>query len=512
MIRSKFFVIKRWKMKNNKLFNSIVIAGLLATFATGCSKILDKQPVTSAVTPTDTSGSITATDAENLTAGLYTYYRGYDLMEFSIFDRITNGDAIADNAYAGGDNAANITLDNFTANSLNSNMNRDWNYAYQLIGRVNINLPQIEESTDPALTSTRKNEMLGEARFLRAYTYFDLVRLFGEVPIILEAPDLSTSETLLNSTFVPRSSVDSVYMAILNDLWFALTNVRDVGATTSKLIITEGVVNAALAKVYASMPTPNWDSVLYYSDQVIPNYSLLPDYSHLWDNQHENNSEAIWALTYEGYSGTDGIGNWIPSIHVGGSAGNYEGGGWKKFNLPSNSLVELFNSEGDSIRLNNSITFLDISGQFTDPNWPSTRYPFLTKYNDPAEGRNDFYMIRLPDIMLLKAEALVQKGDIPGALDIVNTIRARVKLEPKTAATAEEANDIIADERRMELAFEGHRWFDLLRTGKALEVMNAETGGSGNNLNYNVQPHRLLMPVPQNQIDLNPRLTQNPGY
>ena len=73
-------------------------------------------------------------------------------------------------------------------------------------------------------------------------------------------------------------------------------------------------------------------------------------------------------------------------------------------------------------------------------------------------------------------------------------------------------NQIIADERRMELAFEGHRWFDLLRTGKAIEVMNAQTGGSGNNLNYNLEPHRLLMPVPQNQIDLNPRLTQNPGY
>ena len=499
-------------MKNDKIINLVLIAGCLVFAASGCSKVLDKQPITSAVTPNDTSATISASDAENLTSGLYTYYRGYDLMEFSIFDRITNGDAIADNAYAGGDNAANITLDNFTANSLNSNMNRDWNYGYQLIGRVNINLPQIEKSVDPALTITRKNEMLGEARFLRAYTYFDLVRLFGEVPIILQAPNLSTSETLLNSTLVPRSSVDSVYMAILNDLWFAKTNVMDVGGSPSKLIITKGVVNAALTKVYASMPTPNWDSVLYYADQVIPNYSLLPEYSQLWDNAHKNNSESIWELTYEGYGGSDGVGNWIPSIHVGGSAGNYEGGGWKKFNLPSNSLVDLFNSEGDSIRLNNSITFLDITGQFTDPNWPSDHYPFLTKYNDPAEGLNDFYMIRLPDIMLLKAEALVQKGDLEGALGLVNQVRARVHLDPKEGSTADEVNQIIADERRMELAFEGHRWFDLVRTGKAIEVMNAQTGGSGNNLNYNLEPFRTLMPVPQNQIDLNPRLTQNPGY
>src|SRR4029079_15392125 len=155
---------------------------------------------------------------------------------------------------------------------------------------------------------------------------------------------------------------------------------------------------------------------------------------------------------------------------------------------------------------------LDITGQFTDPNWPSNHYAFLTKFNDPAEGLNDFYVIRLPDIMLLEAEALVQANDLPGALALVNTIRARVNLAPKTGTSADEVNKIIADERRMELAFEGHRWFDLVRTGKAIEVMNAQTGGSGNPLNYDVQPFRLLMPVPQNQIDLNPRLDHNPGY
>jgi len=240
---------------------------------------------------------------------------------------------------------------------------------------------------------------------------------------------------------------------------------------------------------------------------------LLPQFSELWDNAHKNNSEAIWELTYgDGYSSPDGIGDWIPSIHVGGSIGNYEGGGWKKFNLPTNDLINLWQSEGDNIRLNNSVTFLDITGQFSDPNWPSNHYPFLTKFNDPANGLNDFYVLRLPDIMLLKAEALVKANDLNGALAIVNEIRARVSLGPKSGGSADEVDKIIADERRMELAFEGHRWFDLVRTGKAIEVMNAEKGGSGNNLNYNVQPFRLIMPVPQNQIDLNPRLDQNPGY
>ena len=499
-------------MKYNKKVYGLVAAIIVALIFQGCSKILDKKPVTQVITPGSSSASISATDAENLTQGLYTAYRGYDHMEWSVFDQIVNGDVLSDNCYAGGDNLAEITLDNFTFNSLNSNLNRDWSGAYGMIGTINIALPQIQNCTDPGLSATRKNEMLGEARFLRAFNYFELVQLFGKLPIVLNPPDLSNAETLLNSTLIPRSSVDSVYLTILNDLWFAKNNVMEVGGNPSKVIVTKGVVNATLAKVYATMPVPNWDSVSYYCDLVIPKYSLLPQFSQLWDNAHKDNDEAIWALTYFGYGGPDGIGNWIPSIQVGGSIGNYEGGGWKKFHIPTNDLVNLWNSEGDSIRLNNSVTFLDITGQFTDPNWPSNHYAFLTKFNDPAEGLNDFYVIRLPDIMLLKAEALVQANDLPGALALVNTIRARVNLAPKTGTTADEVNKIIADERRMELAFEGHRWFDLVRTGKAIEVMSAQTGGSGNPLNYDVQPFRLLMPVPQNQIDLNTRLDQNPGY
>ena len=110
------------------------------------------------------------------------------------------------------------------------------------------------------------------------------------------------------------------------------------------------------------------------------------------------------------------------------------------------------------------------------------------------------------------AEALVKKSDINGAMDLVNQVRARVSLDPKTAADATTAENIIANERRLELAFEGHRWYDLVRTGKAVEVMNAQKDGAGNNLNYNIQPFRLIMPIPQPQIDLNPLLTQNPNY
>ncbi|GGH68298.1 hypothetical protein HNQ91_001481 [Filimonas zeae] len=488
---------------------------LLVWGATGCSKVLDQQPVTSIVAY-DTAASISAGEAEKLISGMYLFYKGYDIMEWSVLDRITNGDAIADNAYAGGDNTANIMLDNFTANSLNNNLNRDWGYAYKMIGRVNIIIPQIEKCTDPALTPARKNQMLSEARFLRAYCYFDLVRLFGGVPLLLKAPDLTSSESLLNSTIVARASVDSVYGSILKDLWFAKDNAMETGNAATKFLITKGTANAALTQVYAHMPTPNWDSVSYYADRVIPQYNLVTNYTFLWDNSHKNNSEAIWELNYFGYAGPDAIGNWIPSNLVGGSIGNYQGGGWKKFNIPSNDLVSQFRTEGDSVRLHTSIKFLNITGQYSDPNWPASDYPFIVKYNDPGSGINDVYIMRLPDIMLLKAEALVKANNLSGAMALVNQVRTRVGLGNKSAATAAEAEMAIAVERRLELAFEGYRWNDLVRTGKAIEVMNAQKGGIVNGvqnpLNYNVQPFRLIMPVPQAQMDLNPALVQSPGY
>src|SRR6185295_10799367 len=173
-------------MKSKIFSHGSLILMLAVMMMCGCSKLLDKQPITQIVQSSDTT-TITATDAENLIAGAYTSYKGYDFgLEFNVFDRIVNGDVVADNAYAGGDNTANITLDLFTTNSLNGNMDRDWRDAFGIIGRINITIDQVKKCGDPALTAERKNAIIGEASFMRAYTYFDLVRLFGRVPLILQ--------------------------------------------------------------------------------------------------------------------------------------------------------------------------------------------------------------------------------------------------------------------------------------------------------------------------------------
>jgi hypothetical protein len=150
---------------------------------------------------------------------------------------------------------------------------------------------------------------------------------------------------------------------------------------------------------------------------------------------------------------------------------------------------------------------------WNDPYWKNPgHYPILSKYNDPNNGTNDFYAIRLADILLLRAEAYNHSNDISHAADLVNEVRKRVGLPNTTAATQSDMAASIATERRLELAFEGQRRFDLIRTGKAIEVMNAQKDASGNSLNYDVQPYQLIYPIPQEQLDLNPKLVQNPGY
>src|SRR5690242_5856102 len=313
----------------NKIIHLSLLTIAAAMILPGCSKLLDKQPITQVVRPFDTTATITAMDAENAITGLYNYYKN-DGEEFTVFDRQINGDVISDNCYAGGDNSANITLDNFTANSLNGNVARDWSDAFGIIGRANIVIHDVSNCKDPALTTARKGQILGEAGFIRAFTYFDLVRLYGRVPLILAPANTGNAESLLNSTIVPQASTDSIYRAILEDLWFAGQTVRTTAASPSKYIVSKGTVNATLALVYATMPVHNWDSVLYYCNQAIPDYQLVPQFSYLWDNNHKNNSEAIWEMNYAGWSSGDQIGNWVPSICVGGSIGNYDGGGWKK--------------------------------------------------------------------------------------------------------------------------------------------------------------------------------------
>ncbi|HWK06306.1 MAG TPA: RagB/SusD family nutrient uptake outer membrane protein [Puia sp.] len=491
-------------MKNKLLYKTAFLGAFTALILSGCTKLLDQKPVTQVVTSKASDSSISATTAESLIQGVYGKFKGAGYgpgIEFNVLDRITNGDVKSDNCYAGGDNPDNTAIDLFTLTGLNGNVARDWSDCYSVIGVANSAIAQIGACTDPALTAARKSQILGEARFMRAFEYFDAVRLWGKIPVVLIPIDPTNSETLIKTSGGLPSPIDTVYAAILNDCWFAKSTVGDPGANPSKFIVSKGAVNALLAKIYATQSPANWDSVAYYCDQAIPHYTLLTNYADLWDINHKNNSESIWEIQYDGYSSS--VGNWIPSQFI--------GAGWKKFETPTNDLVNVFTAEGDNVRFNASITFVTYG--WPDKYWTTpTNYPVLSKYTDPNNGLNNMYMIRLADILLLRAEAYNAKSDIANAAVMVNTVRARVGLAATTAANQNDMALAIEKERRLELAFEGQRWFDLVRTGRALAVMNAQKDGSGNSLNYNVQTYQLLYPIPQTQLDLNPLLTQNEGY
>lgn len=483
----------------------ILFSILAAFFLASCKDFLDLEPQSQSIAVENTDADSvyfkSASEVEAALAGAYSDFKN----EYWQLDYMVNGDAQTDDAYAGGDNPANFQIDDYRLDATNSNVSRDWAYLYSTIGKCNTILNNIGTLTDPALSDDRREEIIGEASFIRAFMYFQLVQLWGDVPLQLtEVTTISADklDEIYPIIFPARTPLAEVYAQIIKDLETALTRVPVTAA--HKGFVTEGAVNAMLAKVYATQEPHDYNKVLEYCNAVIAGpYALLADYNQLWNNANENSVESIFEINYTGGSAD---GNWGTKI--------FRGVDWKKFNLPSNDLVAAFDEEGDMIRKNASIVFEDVTGKWSDEHWPQTHYPFINKWRNFQEGSDQNYIfIRLADILLLKAEALNETGDQAGAAAIVDEIRDRVDLPPTTAASQSELRLAIEKERRLELAFEAIRWFDLKRTGRAIEVMNKETiDHTGNLVGYNLTPQRLVWPIPQAELDKNSKLVQNEGY
>lgn len=483
-----------------------IIPALLFTVLSiqSCSKFLDLKPVSNGIAIENTSAdSVLYKSAEQVEAALGGAYSDFKNEYFEL-DYFVNGDAQSDDAYAGADNPANFQIDDFKIDATNSNVSRDWAYLYSTIGKTNSVINNVNSCPDPVLSSERKTQIIAEASFIRAYMYFQLVQLWGDVPLqLIEVKTISASNLaeIYQLLYPPRTARALVYKQIIADLETALANVP--ATAINKGYVTKGAVNSMLAYVYATAEPHDWAKVTQYCDAVISGgYSLMPNYNDLWNNLNKNCAESIFEINYTGGS-TDG--NW--------GAKMFRGMDWKKFNVPSNDIVKAFDDEKDTVRRNASIIFLDVTGKWTDPDWPQVHYPFINKYRNFNEGSDqDYIFIRLADIILLKAEALNEQVDVAGAAILVNQIRHRVLLQDTPASTQEAMRLAIEKERRLELAYEAHRWFDLKRTGRAIEVMNNAIGPDGQKIGYNVTPNRLVWPIPQAELDKNKQLVQNPGY
>ena len=482
-----------------KLFKNYlkIFTALMLIFLTSCSDYLDTEPITEEAT--SLNGGIViknAVDAEKRMNAVYgTFGSGYWQLDYFLI-----GDGQSDNAYIGADNPAVFQYEAYQMLSTNSQMKGDWNDLYNNINTCNIVINYVDQATD--LNATRKNEMIGEASLIRALNHFQAVQLWGDCPIAKEAIFSISSanfDEAFNALFPARKPIVEVYAQIIADCQVAIQKAPDA---SNKFKANKMAANALLAKVYATMPNPDWTKVNQYCDIVIGGgYTLLPTFDHLFDNAHEGNSESIWEINGDGWGSP--IGAWNTFMFLGTD--------WKKFNAPSHTLVKAYANNNDKQRVASTITRANVG--WADTYWSSTNYPFCYKMRD-TNGNQNFYIARLADILLLKAAALANKGDITGAMSQVNIIRTRAGIASISASNQSDAFNKILEERLMELAFEGDRWFDLKRMGKAIEFLSKQKDGNGNLLPYasNINQNRLLWPIPQDKLDANALLTQNPGY
>ncbi|MCX6227515.1 MAG: RagB/SusD family nutrient uptake outer membrane protein [Bacteroidia bacterium] len=286
---------------------------------------------------------------------------------------------------------------------------------------------------------------------------------------------------------------------------------------------TKGAANALLAKVWAQRSDRDYTKVIHYCNEVINSpagYALMPNYADLFDGSQYGNSESILEIAYIG--GNWDVSNWGVELFLGLEDG------WQKYCVPSKDLVAAYDNEGDTIRKAANIIF-ENNTYWADENWNpcgdnSIAVPFNYKQKHP-DGWNSGdrpYLLRLADIILLKAEAQNETGDLGGAVTSLNQIRSRAGLPDATGSSKENLRTKILLERRLELAFEAHRWDDLIRLGVCTDVMNnlqefqytCEGGiqSAPIRIDYNVNHDKWLCPIPQLERDANPNLGQNPGY
>jgi hypothetical protein len=415
----------------------------------------------------------------------------------------------------------------FLDHSQTTVVNGRYNTNYSGIARVNTIVSRLRNAD---ITEVAKDRILGEALFLRAFYYFDLVQHYGEVPLHIEEV-ISEDEA-----FKSRASQDDVYSQIIKDLENAIPKLSVVTTFPQSGRATKGAAKMLLAYVYMSKPAKEYvkaESEL--RDIMNMNYSLLNNYSDVFDPSNKNNSESIFEIQYKkGDQGqqSDWIYTFLPKttnteIATGIAVNNLIAGGW---NVPTQEMVDSY--EYGDLRLQASVGVIEGTqngDNFTyeavkdvvgyTPTAGKTYYYFIKKYlHPPYESQfntNDNWPVyRYSDALLLLAECLVEQGKNNEALPFLNQVRSRAALPALSEATMEN----IANERRHELAFENHRWTDLIRTGQAIEVMNA----FGNRMKslygfipltaFNVTENRLIYPIPYRELQINNQLVQNPGY
>lgn len=407
----------------------------------------------------------------------------------------------------GGNRDAYDNMSKFRLSVNNAISDEIWNQNYLGIASVNRILDNIGNLDAPV---EFKQRIKGEAEFLRALFYFNLVRVFGDVPLIT-----GTLNNIKEAYEMGREEKSKVYDKIIEDLRDASETLPlQVSAEAGRA--TSGAALALLGKVYLTVHSYGDAKTTLERVINLQQYQLLPNYGDLWEVANKNNKESIFDVQFA-RSSTSGAGanfleRYSPYLYPYLSYYSTAGG----FNIPTEDLINAY--EPNDLRKNASLRESYIGQGGNEVTGLLGR--FCYKFHDvpvQGQGSNDNWpVIRYADVILMYAEVLNELGFEPGgpAFTNLNMIRNRAGLENKSYGNAnaalainnqEEFRDAILQERRVELAFEGHRWYDLVRTGKAISVLSPKKG-------VEIKDYQLVLPVPLSQIDINPEIKQNPGY
>lgn len=462
----------------------ISIIYLLCIIATvSCTDQLFQDPITSKVSSKFFSSEIEIEEAVNGTyAGLQSngLYRLYMVALGEIPSDITFDEVPLN------DDGAFGKLDNFTATNILASISDAWKDSYATIQRANVVLNRIDKISFKVAAD--KEARIGEMKFIRALLYFNLVRLYGDVPLV-------TEETIDPSSYLGkgRTAKDLVYKQIIKDLTEAETGLP---ATTAKLgKVVKTAAQALLGKVYLTLnDLPNAKTWLEKVKNA--NVHALVPVTDVFDITKESNKEIIFSVQFaSGVNGNSEGSSMQQQYSPSGTVANAKG-----HNLPTKSLYALYTSTDAR-----KGTYLNV----TPGGIPYTLK--LTKNaTTPADGGSNVVVLRYADVLLMLAEIENEQGNIAGATAYLNQIRNRASLPNTTATDQATLRSAIDLERCLELIGEGHRWFDLLRSGKAIEVMN--NWFKSQNILTTIDSHNLLMPIPLTETNTDPAIKQNPGY
>ncbi len=480
----------------------IIILSAVSFLHTGCKKFLSVDPPY-------------AQDAENYFQSPEDFERAltgaYDMLQGS-FVSFWIGEIASDNAIAGGESVNDSQglhqIDNMTHGGVNNELRNIMRWNYTGITRVNYIMENKDNIDFPG-----KEHMLAEAKFLRAYYYFELVKFFGDVPLIIDKR-IGIEE----ARQFPRTPKAEVYAQIEQDLAAAATILSPVAAQKGRA--TKGAAQALLGKVYLYQNKFTEAAAIFDEIRNSGLYSLISDYSQLFSASNENNSETVFDIQY---SGLEGGGYGCLICLEGNAAPGFQGirqytgpiyGDGNSYNLPTQELYNAFSP----IDPRRGHTILDIDAFIAaQPDPSSITYAigagghtgyYNNKYikrqgeiglpdNDLTSPVN-YRVIRYADVLLMAAEAHFHLGNNQIAQQLVNQVRVRAGVP---GIPVQSLNDIYK-ERRFELSGEGHRFFDLVRTGQAAQFIDG----------FVIGKHELF-PIPQVEIDLaGGNWQQNSGY